>query len=117
MQAIHEEGAKSYLHFDGDWSRDLEFFKELPKGSAVFASDHGTDLYKARRVLDGHLCVMGDVPAAMLAMGTPDEVYAYCLKLIRDLGPSGFILSQGCDIPPNAKVENVAAMMAAASGK
>lgn len=117
IEAIHEEGAKAYLHFDGEWDRDLEFFRELPKGSAVLALDHATDLYKAREVLDGHLCVMGDVPPTMLTLGTPDEVYAYSTKLIRDLGPSGFILSQGCDIPANAKVENVVAMMAAATGK
>ena len=117
VEAIHEEGSKAYLHFDGDWERDLEFFKELPRASAVFASDHGTDLYKVREMLDDHLCIMGDVPATMLAIGNPDEVHAYCTKLIRDLGPKGFILSQGCDLPPNSKPENVAAIMAAASGQ
>jgi len=34
--------------------------------------------------------------------------------LIRELGPEGFILHSGCDIPANAKLENVKAMVAAA---
>ena len=45
---------------------------------------------------------------------TPENVYAYCTRLIRKLGPEGFILQSGCDIPANAKLENVKAMVAAA---
>ena len=35
----------------------------------------------------------------------------YSHRLIREIGPGGFILAQGCDIPPDAKYENVKAMM------
>jgi len=56
----------------------------------------------------------GDVPASMFAFGTPDEVYNYCRKLIQEIGPDGFILQSGCDIPTNAKLENVQAMVSAA---
>ena len=47
----------------------------------------------------------------------PDNVFAYCTRLIRKLGPQGFILQSGCDIPANAKLENVQAMVAAAIDK
>jgi uroporphyrinogen-III decarboxylase len=50
----------------------------------------------------------------MLYLDTPEIVYEYCTRLIRELGPSGFILQSGCDIPANAKLENVQAMVAAA---
>jgi uroporphyrinogen-III decarboxylase len=63
------------------------------------------------------MCIMGDVKAAMFSLGTPNEVYEYSTKLIKEIGPSGFILSSGCDIPINAKPENVAAMISAATGK
>ncbi|MEA3232667.1 MAG: uroporphyrinogen decarboxylase family protein [Thermodesulfobacteriota bacterium] len=52
----------------------------------------------------------------MLYLETPDEIYAYCTKLIRELGPKGFILQSGCDIPANAGLMNVQAMVAAAIG-
>ena len=52
----------------------------------------------------------------MLFLDTPDHVYDYCSQLIRELGPEGFILQSGCDIPANAKLENVKAMVAAAVG-
>jgi hypothetical protein len=44
----------------------------------------------------------------------PDEVYAYSRRLIEEIGPEGFILSQGCDMPGNAKPKNYRAMIAAA---
>ena len=67
----------------------------------------------ARRKLGGH-CIFGDVPATMLAFGGEEDVTAYCKMLIREIGADGrFILGAGCEIPPNAKPENVRAMLRA----
>ena len=81
------------------------------------ATDGTTDLFKAKEVLGDHMCLMGDVPPNMLCLDSPEQVYTYCRKLIRELGPSGFILQSGCDIPPDAKLSNVQAMVAAATGQ
>jgi hypothetical protein len=78
--------------------------------------DGDTDIFKAKKALGNHLCLMGDVSASMLYLEEPEDVYAYSAKLIRELGPEGFILQSGCDIPTNAKLENVQAMVAAATG-
>ncbi len=74
-----------------------------------------TNIYKIKEVLGDHMCIKGDVAATMMSLGTPDDVYNYCTKIIRDMGP-GLILSTGCSAPPDAKVENVKAMVAAAGG-
>ncbi|WP_094606820.1 Uroporphyrinogen decarboxylase [Sporomusa silvacetica DSM 10669] len=113
---VIEEGAVISLHLDGNWERDLEYFRELPKGKAVFETDGATNIYKIKEVLGDRMCIKGDVPAAKLTLGTPDEVYNYSTRLIKDMG-TGFILSSGCTVPPNAKIENVKAMIAAATGK
>lgn len=115
-EAIIEEGAFVDLHLDGNWERDLEFFKTLPRHKCIFECDGATNIYKVREILGDHMCIKGDVPAAMLTLGTPDEVYNYSSKLIKEMG-TGFILASGCTLPPNAKVENVRAMIAAATGK
>lgn len=115
-EMIIEEGAVVDLHIDGNWERDLAYFKQLPKHKCIFESDGATDIYKVKEVLGDHMCIKGDVQAALLTLGTPDEVYNYCTKLIADIGP-GLILASGCTLPPNAKVENVKAMVAAATGK
>lgn len=114
---VYEAGIVPILHLDSDWTRDLARFKSLPKGKCILATDGQTDIYKAKEILGDHMCIMGDVPAALLKLGTPDEVYNYSSKLIRDLGPSGFILHSGCDVPVDAKIENVKAMISAATGK
>jgi len=52
-----------------------------------------------------------NVPAPWLAFGETREVETYCAKLIRAIGyGGGFILSSGCEVPLNAKVENVQAV-------
>ena len=102
------------LHLDSDWGNGLEFFKDFPEKKCVMALDGKTDIYKARDVLGDKMCIMGDVPAEMLAFGDYDEVYKYCERLIKEIGPTGFILASGCDVPPNAKPECVMAMGEAA---
>ena len=114
VHEIVDGGLIALLHLDSDWTRELECFKELPKGRCIMALDGETDIFKAKEILGDHMCIMGDVPAAMLFRDTPDNVYAYCARLIHELGPQGFILQSGCDIPANAKLENVQAMVAAA---
>lgn len=115
VREIVDSGLIALLHLDSNWTRELECFKELPKGRCIMALDGETDIFEAKEVLGDHMCIMGDVPAAMLFRDAPDNVYAYCTRLIRELGPQGFILQSGCDIPANAKLENVQAMVAAAT--
>jgi uroporphyrinogen-III decarboxylase len=117
VNEVLDAGLIALLHLDSKWDRELARFRELPKGKCIMATDGETDLFKAKEVLGDHMCLMGDVPATMLCLGSPDEVYEYGTRLIRNLGPEGFILHSGCDIPANAKLENVQAMVAAATGK
>ena len=114
-QLIHEvtdSGLIALLHLDSNWTRELTRFRELPKGKCIMALDGETDIFKAKEILGDHLCIMGDVSASMMYLDNPDTVQAYCRKLIREIGPAGFILQSGCDIPANAKLENVQAMVA-----
>ncbi len=114
---VIDSGIIPWFHLDSDWTRDLGRFKALPKGQCVLSLDGSTDIRKAKEILGDHMCIAGDVPASLLVLGFPDEVYEYCTELIRDMGPNGFILHSGCDIPADAKLENVQAMVAAATGK
>ncbi len=114
VREVVAAGLIALLHLDSDWTRELECFKELPRARCIMALDGETEIAKAKNILGDHMCIMGDVPASMLFLDEPEAVYAYCTKLIRELGPAGFILQSGCDIPANAKLENVKAMVSAA---
>jgi hypothetical protein len=114
---VLDSGTIVIFHLDSDWTRDLDMFKTLPAGKCVMSFDGSTDIFKAKEILGDTMCIMGDVSPVLLSHGTPDEVYEYSRKLVEGLGPTGFILHSGCDIPIDAKVENVQAMIAAATGK
>ena len=108
---FHEAGIISVVHADGNWLPMLEYFTQLPKGCCHIELDGSTDIFKAYDILQGSQSIRGDVPSTLFAYGTPDEVSEYCEKLINMGMKGGFMLSSGCEVPLNAKVECVKAMM------
>ncbi|MCL5735919.1 MAG: uroporphyrinogen-III decarboxylase [Actinobacteria bacterium] len=113
VEVVIEEGAIPVLHFDANWDRDLERLRELPPGKCVLSLDGKTDIFRAKKILGDRMCIMGDVPASLFALGTVQDVKDYCKRLLTEVGPAGFILSSGCDVPIDAKYENVRAMVEA----
>ena len=88
------------------------YLKELPRGKCVCELDSTTDIFKAKEILKGHMCIMGDVPASLLAIGTAQQVEDYCKKLIDVVGEGGgFILSSGCGVPIDAQFDNMKEMI------
>jgi hypothetical protein len=95
---------------EGAYGDRLEYFLELPKGKVVAHFDL-TDMFKAKEVLKDHVCIMGNVPSSILQVGSPQDVDAYCKKLIKVCGKGGgFILTNGSSID-EAKSENIKAMV------
>jgi uroporphyrinogen-III decarboxylase len=112
VDAFWAEGIVTIFHLDLGWDKNLHYFKELPKGSAVIGLDSTTDIFLAKEILGGHLCIYGDVPAAMLSLGKPEEVEAYCKRLIDEVGrDGGFILGSGCSVPSDCKPDNFRMML------
>jgi len=112
VEAMWREGIVTLFHLDTCWDKNLAYFKELPKGSFALELDSTTDIFLAKKILGGHACLKGDVPAALLSIGSPDEVASYCERLIDEVGAgSGFILGSGCSVPSDARPENFRAMI------
>ncbi|MBQ2896466.1 MAG: uroporphyrinogen decarboxylase [Oscillospiraceae bacterium] len=107
-------GVIPIFHCDSCWDKGLKYFREMPKGKCILALDGQTDIFLAKEVVGDHMCIMGDVPAALFAYGSQEDNYNYCRKLCTEIGPTGFLLSSGCDIPFNGKLENVQMMAKAA---
>lgn len=108
-------GVTPIFHLDSNWDLGVERFREMPAKKCVMALDSKTDIRKAKKAVGDRMCICGDVPAELLTFGTPDTVKKYVRELIDDCGPTGLIISSGCDIPFDAKVENVQAMNDAAA--
>jgi uroporphyrinogen-III decarboxylase len=111
VEAYAEAGYLVILHLDGNWNPLLEYFADLPAGSTVVELDI-SDMFLAKRVLGKNLCIKGNVDPTLLAFGSPEEVEDSCKRLIDGCAPGGgFILSSGCEAPPNSRPENIRAML------
>jgi uroporphyrinogen-III decarboxylase len=112
VDAFIAEGLTVWFHFDTDWSLNLPYLKQLPKGKCVADLDSTTDIFHAKEILGGHMCISGDVPASLLSLGSPEDVRKYCQRLIDEVGRGGgFFLTTGCECPVDAKFENVKMMI------
>ena len=106
VDALDKADIDVAFHCDSDWTRFLPYFKEFPRGRCILQLDGATDIYKAKEILNGHMAIQGDVPASLLTLGTPEQVYDYCKQIIEAIGKDGgFILSSGCSTPFDSKFE------------
>jgi uroporphyrinogen-III decarboxylase len=104
-----------HIHIDGNYTKHAELFKRLRPKHTVLMFDGMADAETMADTLTKHeICFYGDLHPALLALGTPDDVYNYCMKLKRLYG-QGLILGAGCCFPPNTKIENLEAMRSAAN--
>ena len=109
-----EEGLIPRLSMEGPFNSrwKLEMFRELPKGRAVWWSEgRQTDMAQLKEVFGNVACIEGDVPAALLKVGTPQEVTDYCRRLIDVAGKSGGYIFDTSFIDGNSRAENVWAMI------
>lgn len=112
VDGLWSEGIVTWFHLDTCWDKNLPYFKQLPRGSAVIDLDGTTDIFLAKELLRNHLCINSDVHPALLSLGKPEEVEAYCKKLIDEVGgDGGHMLSSGCNLPAAIKPDNFRAML------
>jgi uroporphyrinogen-III decarboxylase len=88
MLALIDAGLIPAPFIEGDYTDRLEYFLELPKGKVVGHFDT-TDIFKAKKILGGHMCLQGNMPASLLQTGTPQAVKDYTKKLIDVVGKDG----------------------------
>jgi hypothetical protein len=105
-----EGGCIPFPALEGHWGSRLKVIQDIPKGKTMWMVDQ-TDMAKAKETLGKNACLIGNVSSSMLKLATPDEVKAYCKKLIDTVGKGGgFIMGNGAFFD-EAKLENVKAMV------
>jgi uroporphyrinogen-III decarboxylase len=112
MKGLVEQGIVPAIFAQGGYTTRLEAITddELPAGSVLWMFDQ-TDMAAARRALGGYACIGGNVPAALLALGSADEVERYVSDLLDECATDGgFFLRNGTALDV-AKAENLKAMI------
>jgi hypothetical protein len=110
VMALIKRGATPCIFFEGNFTSRLEYLLEFPKGKLLARLDT-TDIFKAKDVLKGHVCIEGNVPSSLLQAGTVQEVKNYCKKLIDVVGKGGGYILSPRSSTDEVKPENLKAMI------
>jgi ABC-type branched-subunit amino acid transport system ATPase component/uroporphyrinogen-III decarboxylase len=110
MMGLISEGVVPFPAAEGGYSTRLEVVQDLPKGKTCWMIDQ-TDMAEAKKTLGRVACLAGNVPSALLSLGTPQQVKDYAQKLIDTCAKDGgYIMSNGAFFD-EARAENVHAMV------
>jgi uroporphyrinogen decarboxylase len=108
IRAIRRQGVPAKLHICGDIKHLLADIAGA--GADMVDIDWMIDLKDARRTFGPQVCLCGNFdPVAALLRSTPEKVRQSCLRCIRESG-APFVLSPGCEVPPDTPAENFAAL-------
>lgn len=110
VDAIHQAGGAAITHICGNVIPIAELIRQ--NGSEIIDCDHMCDL-SAMLESTGRV-IRGNLDPALLANGTPEEVYDAACAALREAKSSGrFILGSGCEVNLGTPAENMQAMAAA----
>lgn len=112
-EAFHRKGVPVYLHICGNSMPILEYMVETGvDGIEPLDPLGGVDIAEAKRRVGNKVCLKGGVNTLTLLRGTPEDVMREVKYCIESAGKGGgYILGSGDDIPTDAPVENVKAMV------
>jgi len=109
-----EGSLASWLHIAGPVGPILPYYASA--GVEIANLDYQVEPAAARRQLS--ICVNGNLKSSAFLCASPEDILDASIRLLdifQDRG--GFILSSGCEIPPESRPENVAALVTAASSR
>jgi uroporphyrinogen decarboxylase len=114
--AFKEAGAAAnWLHIAGPVVPILPFYPQCGVDIANF--DYCVSALEAQQAVP-QTCLDGNIKPLSFVEATPEVIAEASWRLLNAFASrGGFILSSGCEIPPEAKPENVAAMVCAARGR
>lgn len=105
MLGLINEGCVPFPFAEGGYNSRLEVIKDLPKGKVAWAFDQ-TDMVKAKKIVGRNSCIGGNMPNALLNVGTKEQIREYTKKLIEQVADAGgFIMINGAVID-DCNIEN-----------
>ncbi len=109
MTALIEWGVTPYIYTEGPYNSRLEQLTDVPKGKVLYHFEK-VDMKKAKQILGGTACIMGNLPIALLEFGKKEDVIEQTRRLLDDCMPGGGYIFDLNGSLENSKPENLDAM-------
>jgi hypothetical protein len=114
MEGLIDEGLIIRGGCQGFHNKRLETYRTMPKGWVYWNIGYGTDIARAKELLDGLACISGGITAGVLQQGTPEEVAKHSRQAIEIAARGGGYIFATSNIDRSARLENVKAMISTA---
>ncbi len=110
IEEFWKNGHQTLFYAEGKWRHHFEAFRELPERSVVFHCDRD-DIFEVHRRLHDKFAISGGVPNTLLSFGKPEEVKAFCGRLLSEVAKDGgYILDAGAIMQSDTSIENLRIM-------
>jgi hypothetical protein len=110
IEEFWKHGHQTLFYAEGKWKHHLDAFRELPDRSIVFHCDQD-DIFHVHQKLHDKFGLSGGIPNVLLSFGKPDEVRAFCLRVLKEVaGDGGYILDAGAIMQDDTSIENLRAL-------
>lgn len=102
-----ELGITPYIFFEGKYQKRLELLRdELPKGK-ILGMFEQVDIGSAKKILGNHMCICGNLPGALLAYGTKEQIINETKRMIDICAPGGGFVMDCSIVMDHYKEENM----------
>lgn len=101
-----ELGLIPYIFFEGKYNNRLEQIRDgLPAG--VLGMFEQVDIANACKILEGHTCVCGNLPTALLVYGKPERIVEETKRMLDACAPGGGFVMDCSIVLDHYKEENL----------
>ena len=107
VDAVQDESFSVVLHNCGNQGQCTQAM--IDTGAAALHCGNAIDIRSALATCPADVPVMGNLdPVGILKQATPEDVYRRTAELLEATrGYANFVLSTGCDVPPQVPAENI----------
>ena len=110
IEELWAAGHQTIFYAEGVWHHHWDSWLDLPAGSIIVHCDRD-DVFAAKKKLGHKFAISGGIPNTLLSFGKPDEVRAFCQRLIDEVAPDGgYIADAGAIMQNDTSIENIQVM-------
>ncbi|HEV2394945.1 MAG TPA: uroporphyrinogen decarboxylase family protein [Verrucomicrobiae bacterium] len=110
IEEFWKQGHQTLFYAEGKWKHHFDSFRELPERSIVFHCDQD-DIFHAHQKLHDKFALSGGVPNTLLSFGKPEEVRAFCRRVLAEVAKEGgYILDAGAIMQDDSDIGNLRVM-------